>query len=507
MAEAAPNQKSALPDRPGSGPTAKTLVVVAAVLGCLARGWLIWISPAHKAPWDHHEYVRWGIQASRQGLLSMYTSPPPESDAQLAEGRTRIHHRWQYICNYPPLAAYLFRVKGAVHGVIDPERVSNTRAAHYVYSAAAVVADLLLAWGCLAVVSALAGRRAGQVAFAVAWLAPPIMLDSCFWQQTDSWAMAPGVWMLHAMMRRRWVLAGLCWGTALALKTQGILLAPIWVFAWLLQWRRGRRFPAGRSRVGVIAGAAAGLAWLNLLALPFWLTSGSAWLQNSFVRNLRDEAPRTTLKAFNVWYLDLLLTEDPGTENTLLGVEKDTWGKGLALAGLLLAGALGWRSGPGQADRLLLFAGLWLLLVVMLPTRVHERYLLLALPFLACLACVVPRFWIGLVALLIVATFQVTVYEWMSMGAGTWPEYEQGAREYHARALEQTPPEMRDQLPTRDRALELARRKYAELRAPDRVREWMLTVLSLVGSLAVVYAAVSGRRRPPPGAEASGGLL
>ena len=123
----------------------------------------------------------------------------------------------------------------------------------------------------------------------------------------------------------------------MALKTQGILLTPVWVFAWLLQWRRGRRFPAGRGRVGVVAGAAAGLAWLNLLALPFWLTSGSAWLQNSFVRNLRDEAPQTTLKAFNVWYLDLLLTEDPSTENTLLGVEKDTWGKGLALAGLLLA--------------------------------------------------------------------------------------------------------------------------------------------------------------------------
>jgi hypothetical protein len=482
------------PERAGNGRLSSLrgsrIVLFSLLLGCAARVWLVWMSPAHKAPWDHHEYVRWGIQASTQGILSMYTSPPPESDALLPEGRTRIHHRQQYICNYPPLAVYLLRLEGGLHGLLDPERVSNTLSAHVVYSAPAVVADLLLAWGCLAVTAALGGRRAGEIAFAVAVLMPPVMLDSCFWQQTDSWVMAPAVWMLYAMIRRRWLLAGLLWGTALGLKTQGILLAPVWVFAGLLVWRGGFQRRGGRELARVVGGVFVALVWLNVCALPFWLSSGSAWFQNSVVRNLRDESPRTTLKAFNIWYVDLLLSENPSTQQTWLGIEKDTWGKGLAVAGLLAAGFLSWRGRRHPEFALLLFAGLWLLLVVMLPTRVHERYLLLCLPFLVCLACLRPGFWVGVVPLLLVATFQVTVYQWMGLGAGMWPEYLEGAREFYAKARAETPPELQYKLPTWEEARRLAEQEYRRLRAPDRLREWLLAVAALLGAGAVLAAAV-----------------
>jgi hypothetical protein len=419
----------------------------------------------------------------------MYTSPPPESDALLPEGRTRIHHRQQYVCNYPPLAVYLLRLKGGLHGVLDPERVSNTRSAHLVFSAAAVVADLLLAWGCLAVTAALGGRRAGEIAFAVAVLMPPIMLDSCFWQQTDSWVAAPAIWMLYAMIRRRWLLAGLLWGTGLGLKTQGVLLAPIWAFALLLVWRGGSQTRGARELARLIGGVLVALLWLNVCALPFWLSSGSAWFHNSVIRNLRDESPRTTLKAFNIWYVDLLVSEDPSTEQTWLRIKKDTWGKGLAAAGLLGAGVLSWRVRRSHEYALLLFTGLWLLLVVMLPTRVHERYLLLCLPFLICLACLRPAFWVGVVPLLAVATFQVAVYQWMVLGAGMWPEYLEGARGFHAKARAETPPDLQHQLPSWAEARELAEQEYRRLREPDVVREWVLTVVALLGAGAVLAAA------------------
>ncbi|UCG34333.1 MAG: DUF2029 domain-containing protein [Phycisphaerales bacterium] len=484
-----------------SGLRGSRIVLFSLLLGCTARVWLVWVSPAHKSPWDHHEYVRWGIQASTQGLLSMYTSPPPESDALLPEGRTRIHHREQYICNYPPLAVYLLRLKGALHGVLDPERVSNTRSAHFVFSAASMVADLLLAWGCLAVTGALGGRRAGEIAFAVAVLMPPIMLDSCLWQQTDSWVAAPAVWMLYAMIRRRWLLAGLLWGTALGLKTQGILLAPIWAFAWLLAWRARVENRGGRDLGRIIGGVLVALLWLNACALPFWLSSGSAWLHNSVIRNLRDESPRTTLKAFNIWYADLLLSEDPSTEQTWLGIKKDKWGKGLAVAGLLAAGLLSWQRRQRHDYALLLFAGLWLLLVVMLPTRVHERYLLLCLPLLTCLACLRPGFWVGVVPLVAVATFQVAVYQWMTFGAGMWPEYLEGAREFHGKAWAETPPALQHDLPSWEEARELAEQEYRRLRAPDVVREWVLTVVALWGAGAVLAAAAftaRPREKAPP---------
>ena len=60
-----------------------TTVIVACAIGLAARICLIAVSPAHKAPWDHHEYVRWGNQTLSTGVLNIYSSPPPEGDTYL----------------------------------------------------------------------------------------------------------------------------------------------------------------------------------------------------------------------------------------------------------------------------------------------------------------------------------------------------------------------------------------------------------------------------------------
>lgn len=519
----APRSAETPTTRSFSSDISSTTVLVAGVIGLAARISLIAISPTHNAPWDHHEYVRWGNQTLSTGVLSIYSSPPPEGDAYLPDkGQVTIHHREQYVCNYPPLAAYLFACQARLHRAFDEllERfrssrsvqvagsslgesatkrddkielvlVSNTRRARVAYSLAGILSDLLIAMGCLAIVRTLGSARRGQLAFAVAFLLPPLMLDTCFWGQTDSWVLAPAVWMVWAMMRRRWMWAGFCWGTALALKTQGVLLAPIWVFAWLLNIPRGSATGRRRQGLQVVAGVLVGLAWLNTLAIPFWLSSGSAWLHNSFVRNLDDESPHTTLKAFNLWYVDLLVTEEPDSRARLLGLPKDTWGRIMAVVALIAAGCFAWRRSGDDPVRILLFGGLWLLLVVTVATRVHERYLLLCLPFLMCAAFVWRPFWIGFLPLLAVATLQVTVYQWMGFGAGMWPEFQRGAREYHARALRETPAALHDRIPSFDKAMILARDQYDRKRAPDKPWEWILTALFLGGVGTTLWASTA----------------
>lgn len=97
-----------------------TTVIVACAIGLAARICLIAVSPAHKSPWDHHEYVRWGNQTLSTGVLSIYSSPPPEGDTYLPDkGRVTIHHREQYVCNYPPLAVYLFACQARLHRAFD----------------------------------------------------------------------------------------------------------------------------------------------------------------------------------------------------------------------------------------------------------------------------------------------------------------------------------------------------------------------------------------------------
>ena len=129
----------------------RAMLLCMLAVGLGARIWLISVSAHHKSPWDHHEYVRWGNQASADGVLSLYVSPPSENQIDLPDrGRVTVYHREQFICNYPPLAAYVFALLGKTHRVLDADAVSNTTTAHLIYSAPSVVADILLAWGCLA---------------------------------------------------------------------------------------------------------------------------------------------------------------------------------------------------------------------------------------------------------------------------------------------------------------------------------------------------------------------
>ena len=83
-------------------------------------------------------------------------------------------------------------------------------------------------------------------------------------------------------------------------------------------------------------------------------------------------------------------------------------------------------------QRVVLLTGLWLLAVVMLPTRVHERYLLLCIPFLVLLATRIRWLIPGLVGLVIVVTAQVLVYHWQpGLGADEWVAQVQGRDDRH----------------------------------------------------------------------------
>ena len=86
-----------------------------------------------------------------------------------------------------------------------------------------------------------ASPMAGVLAFGATWFAPPLLLDGPFWGQTESWVLAPAVWMLIAMVRRAWLVAGICWGLALALKPSGLLFGPVWLYAFLFRAPRDRR--------------------------------------------------------------------------------------------------------------------------------------------------------------------------------------------------------------------------------------------------------------------------
>jgi hypothetical protein len=445
----------------------RTAAIVAAAMlaGLVARAWLIEIAPRYGFLGDHVDYVCWGREAVDAGVLALYRQPPGACPAIAyidGERRSIITGTGERL-NYPPLAAYVFWIQGRLLAALDPTRIANTVTARAVFALGTSIAELVTAVGVAALVQSFAGGTVALIAFAATWLAPPLLADGPFWGQTESWILAPIVWMVWAMGRERWLLAGALWGAALALKPSAVLVGPLWAYA--LAFRPPRlRIVAG----GVVAGIV-----VNALALPFWLTSGVAWLRTTYLANYVYGLHWTTMLTFNVWYAELLLNGTLDSQTPLFGVARDTWGTALLVMGLLVAFALTRRwERRNPARRHLAFvplAALVTLAAVTFPTRVHGTYTAFTAPFLIALACLVPGSIPSAAVMLIAATLQILSWQWGNLLA------------VHALPNEQTLPPAR----------QAARRA---LRDRDLPREWALTIVSL-GATAGVFAAVAGARR------------
>ncbi len=327
-----------------------------------------------------------------------------------------------------------------------------------------------MGWGCYAIVKHFRSGAAPLAALGAVMLVPPFWIDSVHWGQTDSWVLAPMVWMVWAILRRRWIGAGILWGIALGLKPQAILIGPLWLFALLL-FRPRKRILLMAPIAGLI---------LLLGSIPFMLHSGMKWFECSYYGNLVVKHNLTTLKAFNIWYVDLLLSGNPDVSQTWWGLSKDLWGKVFLAVALAVGGGLIWRRRNLGEVRLITFAAWLMLAVVIFPTRVHERYILLPLPFLIILGCLFSRLWIPLAGFILAACFQMTSLEWLRVPADAWPEVVKIVNWKYDDLRTMLPPEEFAHLPPPEVQLsQNDRPKFLADRKPYIPLEWTLTISEL----------------------------
>jgi hypothetical protein len=360
-------------------------------------------------------------------------------------------------CNYPPLAIYAFWLQGAAWHALDKNvpthspappvaawlnytggpitsRVANTVTARAINSALPIVADFILALGVAGLARKLAPpqRRDAHALWALGLtlLAPAVFIDSAFWSQTDAWISSGLVWCLLLLVAERYGPAGVVYGATLLLKAQAIIFLPVLALVFL---SLAVRPPALRHALRHLARfLLAMVLTVGILALPFMLTGAGGpehgwlrWAYRAYVVPITTDFPFTTLKAFNVWWLDFTARgqtyEALSAEATLLGLSKDSIGKLLLGAAILLAGVLcvrRWRWTPAGWPA---FAALVLLAAFLFPTRVHERYIYYCIPFLIVASLVLPRWLPVLAALLLVSTFELTWYLWYALpDAAPW---------------------------------------------------------------------------------------
>lgn len=466
-------------------------------------------------PGDHDDFVRWGIQSTDEGILSLYHKAPARHNWEVwQDDQPRIAQRaYDRVCNYPPLSAYVLYASGVAFKAVSTDRVINTDASRLLFCGWSILGDVILAAGCAAIVALWRPRWAARLTYVLALLVPPFWWDSVMWGQMDSVVLAPLVWMLYAMLRDRWLLAGVLWGIAFGLKPQAILFIPVWGLALVTVrpfWRpvlggvvaaivlfatsvpfmlhgaaesaRLAKEPAVQSAVGAFT-MQTGFAWFRL---SYWETMFSTY------------AHLTTLKAFNLWYLDLLFMDSLDTLATWFGWTKARWGQVFLLTALLVGFFFTiWR---WRRDRrgLAVFSVVCLLAFVMLPTQVHERYVILTLPFIGVAAALSWRFWPGLLLLIIVTTAQISWPLWLHSAAGQTAQICATAEKAHAQLVARAAGHPEQKVPSLQVVTKAYEAQYRRDRAQSERYEWLYTGCALLGTVLTAWAVVTLRPHAPP---------
>lgn len=478
-------------------------ILAALLAGAALRAAMVGAAPRWGYAWDHFEVLGMGLVAAERGLPRAYSAPTDQLPTLRGwiprNGElVTVSRRGVYPPNYPPIATTVFWAQSRWLDAGAPDFVANTPYTRLVTSLAPWVFELVTAVGVGLLALALGGTgRVALLAGLVTWLAPPLMMNTVLFGQYDALALAPGVLALGAMVRGRWLVAGIAVGVGLLAKPQGLLMLPIAAFAALVA------APGGLAAVARRAAAIGGgtVATLLVGGAPWMLADGLAWVQRCYRMNLFEVLPFTTLEAYNVWYLLGLVAERHPVYDVLssttvvLGMTRDAWGRCFLILALLASAALAWRQRRRPRIAIALFAALWLWSVFVWPTRVHERYILYSVPVLIALAAQVPRFRVAAAAVLLLATME---HGWMVWRSGpTLGSFDrQTVQRFHDQRFQAywkdrpVTIEAAKQGPKPEESMALAfDRHWASRRGTARL-EWALTLLSL-GAYAYAVAAAA----------------
>jgi hypothetical protein len=467
--------------------------ILAAILGGLAlRVGMVAEAPRYGYAWDHFEVLGMGLVAAERGLPRAYSAPadalPTLRGWIYRDGApVTISRRGVYPPNYPPIATTVFWAQSRWLDAGASDFVANSPHTRLVTSLAPWMFELATAIGVGLLAQALGTTTLGALGAALTtWLAPPLMMNTVVFGQYDALALAPGVFALLAMVRGRWVLAGIAVGIGLLAKPQGLLMLPVAAFAALVA------APTGLGAIARRAAAIGAAAVLTVLigGAPWMLADGLDWVRRCYRMNLFEVLPFTTLEAYNVWYLFGLIAERRPVYDILsstavvAGMTRDAWGRCLLATALVASAALAWRQRRRPALAIALFAALWLWSIFVWPTRVHERYILYSVPVLIALAASVPRFRPAALAVLLLATME---HGWMIWRSGpTLGSFDRGTvqrlHDERFQAFWKGRPfsiEAAKQGPKLEESTALAFDRYRQSRRGTARLEWALTLLSL----------------------------
>jgi 4-amino-4-deoxy-L-arabinose transferase-like glycosyltransferase len=273
-------------------------------------------------------------------------------------------------CDYPPVVPYLLTLVEAGRRVL---RAPETGAVAIIL----VKLPNLLAYLAAVPLCALGLRRpfgdgAARTAALLAALSPALFANAAAWGQFDALLALLVMAAVVALLHERPIAAGALMGVALGTKLLAIVAVPA-LAVWT--WKR-----LGRGRL--VLTTLAGLAVIVLLCLPYLVAGAGGRMLQAYLGAV-DYYPVRTAEAYNGWYLlDRFDIAVRGIPAPLARLDSRRWvgpvtfrEAGVAAFGaylLMLLVGLARRPTPSAlvAATALSFFGFF-----MLPTQVHQRYL------------------------------------------------------------------------------------------------------------------------------------
>lgn len=306
--------------------------------------------------------------------------------------------------DYPPATLAGLSVVGYAYRLLDPA-FTDSRELTVLIKLSILLMDAVACWLLWVLVRRIAGEAAGQLAAVFYWLNPAAILDGAILGYLDPWMLVPILGGLIAAHAGAAVVCGAALAIGMLLKLQAVFAVPV---AALLLWHASRR-PLHAS---VIAAASA-LAVATLSLLPFVLRGALPNVAQGVGSLLRHDMLSGT--AANAWWIVTWILRASYAAGDLGTWE--AWTLPVRILGIRRLMELGYPNPRPLATALVIGLSVWgfhraqraattrpspvVLLAsgafavhayFMLGVQVHENHLFLALPLLAAVAAVDPRY-------------------------------------------------------------------------------------------------------------------
>ena len=314
-------------------------------------------------------------------LLRLYFIPSPgyERDVQLFKiwGQTAaqngVHNIYDKTwCDYPPAYIYILKTVSSFYSLFHPDFKEHTYLYALLMKLPAIFSDLFIS--CLIFFMMRNGLSfRSRIIFMSAFAFNPVIIfDSVYWGQIDSVTTLVTLLSILALIRNRYYLSWALIALAILIKSQMIILLPVVI---LITWKR-----CGSK--ALIGGFAAFWASFLFILSPFFYFHQVDKVINVFASSV-GRYPNVSMNAFNFWWL---ISMGKGAnfwdgQRFLNLFALKTIGSLFLLTFMVLL--LKYLFDNEKSNKAVFFScALALFSFFMLPTEMHERYILPVFAFL-----------------------------------------------------------------------------------------------------------------------------